>query len=111
MLLFFTTATLCFAQTDISKDSIPAPKKSVHQFKKRMTAAGLAIAMGPLGVHRLYLGCSPAVPAAYVVTVGGGVGFIPLVDFFAILFTKDLSRYENNNQIFMWIRQDLDPEN
>lgn len=74
------------------------------QIKKRLTAAVLTIALGPLGVHRLYLGCPPVVPAVYVATLGGCLGLVPLIDLFAILFTKDLSRYENNPKIFMWMK-------
>ena len=72
--------------------------------KKRVTAAFLALCLGPLGVHRLYLGCSPLVPAIYVATLGGALGLVPLIDFFVILFTKDLSQLEHNNRFFMWAK-------
>lgn len=84
-------------------DSVAMAHKSV--FKKRMTAALLTITMGPLGAHRLYLGCPPHVPVAYVATVGGGVGLIPMLDLFAILFTRNFSKLENNKQVFMWMRK------
>ena len=48
-------------------------KHSDNSIKKRLTAALLTVCLGPLGVHRLYLGCSPMVPAVYVATLGGGL--------------------------------------
>ncbi|MBC7411998.1 MAG: TM2 domain-containing protein [Bacteroidia bacterium] len=84
-----------------TSDTLKTPHVSV--FKKRMTAALLTVTMGPLGAHRIYLGCSPHVPVAYVATVGGGVGLIPVIDFFAILFTRDFSTLEHNNSVFMWL--------
>ncbi len=70
--------------------------------KKRVVAALLCVALGPFGVHRLYLGTSPVVPAAYTLTLGGGLGLLPLVDLGMIVFSKDLSRFENNPGVFMW---------
>lgn len=72
--------------------------------KKKVTAALLTVFLGPLGVHRLYLGCSPIVPAVYVFTLGGCLGILPLIDLMVIIFSDDLSPYENNNKIFMWVK-------
>jgi TM2 domain-containing membrane protein YozV len=95
-------STTCIAQ--LQTDSTVTKKTSV--FKTRITAALLDLTMGPLGAHRIYLGCAPHVPVAYVATVGGGVGLLPVLDFFAILFTKDLSKLQNNNRVFMWLKKD-----
>ncbi|HET6242951.1 MAG: TM2 domain-containing protein [Bacteroidetes bacterium] len=73
------------------------------QENKRITAFGLAIFLGHFGVHRLYLGTKPIVPITYVLTMGGGFGFIPLIDAIMILATKDLGKFENNSKYFMWI--------
>ncbi len=72
--------------------------------KKKITAALLTVFLGPLGVHRLYLGCSPIVPAVYVFTLGGCIGILPLIDLMVIIFSDDLTPYENNNKIFMWVK-------
>ena len=95
------TSSISVAQN--TADTLIKPQVSV--FKKRMTAALLTLTMGPLGAHRIYLGCSPHVPVAYVATVGGGVGVIPVIDFFAILFTRDLAKLEHNNNVFMWLKK------
>lgn len=76
--------------------------KKDDQRKTRITAAILAIALGPFGVHRLYLGTKPYVPAVYVATVGGGIGILPFIDFIVLVFTKDITPYMNNNKVFMW---------
>lgn len=70
---------------------------------KKLTAILLAVALGTFGVHRLYLGTKPLVPVVYTLTLGGGFGILPLTDIIAILATPDISRYENNNQVIMWI--------
>lgn len=74
---------------------------SLHE-NKRLTAFAFAILLGPFGVHRLYLGTQPVVPIAYVLTLGGGLGIVPLIDAGIILFTKDLSKLENNTRFFLW---------
>lgn len=71
-------------------------------FKKKLTAISLAIALGPLGMHRLYLGTDFRVPVVYSITLGA-FGVLPLIDIIAILSTKDLSKYENNPKIMMWV--------
>ena len=72
------------------------------QGQKKLTAAILCITLGTFGVHRLYLGTKPYVPAVYVGTLGGGIGILPFIDFIVIAFCKDISRYQNNNKVFMW---------
>jgi len=88
-------------QQFILKHLTPASSE-INQRKVKITASALAITLGVFGVHRLYLGTSPVVPAVYVATVGGGIGILPFVDLMAILFTKDITPYLNNKQIFMW---------
>ena len=68
----------------------------------RLVATILTLTLGPFGAHRLYLGTEAIVPIFYTVTLGGGLGILPVIDLFHILFTKDLSRYYNNGQVFMW---------
>jgi hypothetical protein len=77
---------------------------SVKGFKRRTKGGAILMAVltGPLGGHRLYLGTAPYVPIFYALTLGGGFGLLPLVDIIVIVFTKDLSSYENKSQIIMW---------
>jgi TM2 domain-containing membrane protein YozV len=70
---------------------------------KKATAIILAFTLGPLGVHRLYLGTEWKVPVIYAITLGGGFGILPLTDIIAILLTKHLEKYQNNPRVIMWI--------
>ncbi len=69
---------------------------------KKSRAVLMALLTGLLGGHRLYLGTKPYVPVVYTLTLGGGMGLLPLIDIFVILLTDDLSKYQNNSQIIMW---------
>lgn len=72
--------------------------------KNKATAIVLTLLTGPLGGHRLYLGTKPIVPIVYVCTLGGGVGILPFIDLIVICFSKDISRFENNDKIIMWAK-------
>jgi TM2 domain-containing membrane protein YozV len=74
--------------------------------KKRLISAMLAFPFpfGFMGAHRVMLGCEPWVPIVYMATFGGCFGVLPMIDFCAILFTKDIKQYENNPHIFMWLK-------
>jgi len=93
-------------------DQLPNPiwtNLNLLKFKsprnRKLIAALLAFPFpfGIVGLHRIYLGTDPHVPVVYIGTLGGGFGLIPLIDFFAILFVKDIDRYVNNKQVFMWV--------
>lgn len=74
--------------------------------KDPVTALVLCIFLGPLGIHRLYLGTSVTTMIAYVFTGGGG-GLVWIADFVLLanaVFTKDLTKYSNNKSFFMWIK-------
>lgn len=72
--------------------------------KNKATTIVLTLLTGPLGGHRLYLGTKPIVPIVYAITLGGGVGVLPFIDLIVICFSKDISRFENNDKIFMWAK-------
>ncbi len=76
--------------------------------KRRITAAALAFPLpfGIIGLHRIYLGTKPYVPLMYIATIGGAFGILPFVDFWVILFDKEFERFQHNEKIFMWIKQD-----
>ena len=75
-------------------------KKSVN--KTKAIAVTLAITLGIFGVHRLYLGTKPIVPISYTLTLGGGMGLLPVIDIFYIISAKDINQITNNDFIFMW---------
>ncbi|MES2591387.1 MAG: TM2 domain-containing protein [Bacteroidota bacterium] len=59
---------------------------------------------GFVGAHRVMLGTKPWVPVVYVATFGGCFGILPLIDFCVIMFSDNIEQYENNPNIFMWIK-------
>ena len=69
---------------------------------KRITAAILAVPLGFLGVHRMYLGTKPHIPIIYIATIGGCFGILPFIDFVVLLLTDDLTPFINNSRVFMW---------
>ena len=74
--------------------------------KRKIISAMLAFPfpLGFMGAHRVMLGCKPWVPVVDVATFGGCFGLLPLIDFCAIVFSKDIEQYENNPHIFMWMK-------
>jgi TM2 domain-containing membrane protein YozV len=68
----------------------------------RLVAAALCVTLGPFGVHRMYLGTDVHVPVFYTLTLGGGMGILPLIDLGMLLFSKDLERLKNHPGVFLW---------
>jgi TM2 domain-containing membrane protein YozV len=79
--------------------------KSRQRGNRKLTAALLAFPfpLGIVGMHRIYLGTAPYVPVVYIASAGGVFGILPLIDFFVIIFEKDLERFVNNKNVFMWV--------
>jgi TM2 domain-containing membrane protein YozV len=92
-----------FNHTQLAAIAIPDSIK-----KKKFISALLAMPfpLGFVGAHRVMLGSGPWVPVVYVATLGGCFGLLPLIDFCFIIFSKDITPYENNNHIFMWIKNE-----
>ncbi len=75
---------------------------TIHLPKHRkLKAALLALTLGHFGAHRIYLNTNARIPAAYTFTLGG-LGILPLIDLVNIVFTKDISRFQNSSRFFMW---------
>ena len=68
---------------------------------KRGKAILFTVFTGFLGGHRIYFGTHHRTPIIYSITLGG-LGILPLVDLINIIFTKDLSKFDNKTQIIMW---------
>ncbi len=79
--------------------------------RKKIIASALAFPLpfGVLGIHRIYLGTKPYVPLVYIATLGGCAGILPLIDFFTLLTNKDISRFQCNTSIFMWVDNENPP--
>ncbi len=86
--------SITIIQIDSSGVKISKPHK--------LMAIIFALLTGPLGGHRIYLGTSTQVPLIYTATLGG-FGTLVVTDIIAIIFSKDLSKLQDNNKIFMWI--------
>ena len=86
-------------------------RKIFNRFNKdqhdnpRLVAIVLDASLGLLGVHRLYLGTSVKVPVIYTVTCGGGC-VLWLIDLGLLIFTKDITPYMDNPNLFMWTDKD-----
>ncbi|GIV27228.1 MAG: hypothetical protein KatS3mg027_1042 [Bacteroidia bacterium] len=81
-------------------------KKIFKQTRNRHLAAALAFPFpfGCVGLHRVYLGTAAHVPIVYAASAGGVFGLIPLIDCIVLLSQKNISDYENNAQVIMWIK-------
>src|ERR1035437_8125100 len=78
-------------------------KKQTNRKKIISTLLAFPIPGGILGLHRIYLGTKPYVPLIYIFTLGGGLFILPIIDFCVLVLNKDISRFENDPRIFMWI--------
>ena len=78
-----------------------------QRLNKRITAAVLAFPFpfGIVGLHRIYLGTKPYVPVAYIASLGGVFGILPLIDFIAITCDKNFDHYRDNGKVFMWVKE------
>lgn len=81
-----------------------APPDSTRKKKIISALFALPFPCGFVGAHRVMLGTNPWIPVVYVATFGGCFGLLPLIDFCFITFSKDITPYENNPHVFMWIK-------
>lgn len=93
-------------QVDITNPILKLIQKKQRN-NQRIISAALAFPFpfGIVGLHRIFLGTKPHVPVAYIATFGGIFGLLPLIDFFVIILDKDFERYQQNGQVFMWIKE------
>lgn len=106
-LISFQTGDTLFITSDglLVSDSLKKGDKKEMNKKKLISAFfAFPFPLGFMGAHRVMLGTKPWVPVVYVATFGGCFGVLPLIDFFVITFTKDIEQYENNPNIFMWLK-------
>ncbi len=86
--------------TQTSKDT----KKELRKRKAVDILFSFPFPFGFMGAHRVMLGTKPWVPVVYMVTLGGCLGVLPTIDFFVLLLSKNVDQYENNPNIFMWLK-------
>jgi TM2 domain-containing membrane protein YozV len=105
-----STQTVIDCQIQPVSENMPCPNfykfRKKQKLNKRITASVLAFPFpfGMVGLHRIYLGTKPHVPVAYIASLGGVFGILPLIDFFTITFDKDFDQYKNNGKVFMWVK-------
>ena len=97
------TLLLEFNETE-KEIQILVPKDETAKKKFISALFAFPFPFGFMGAHRVMLGTKPWVPVVYVATFGGCFGVLPLIDFFVIAFSKDITQYENNPNIFMWLK-------
>ena len=117
-ILFFTLKTFPNNLYNFKKDSLNITQNKTNIFNKNLNliekiksrhdikkgyALLILLFTGPLGGHRIYLGTAPYVPLVYTATLGGGFGFLPLLDAIAIIFSNKIDKFINNEKIIMWI--------
>lgn len=106
-----STSTVMSSANIVVDDKKPNPVfqlfRKKQRLNKRITAAVLAFPFpfGIVGLHRIYLGTKPYVPVAYIASLGGGFGILPLIDFFVITFDKNFDHYRDNGKVFMWVKE------
>jgi TM2 domain-containing membrane protein YozV len=103
---------IVFDENELAKDQLNLPTEKKIKLitllqkatveNKKVTAAILTLTLGMLGVHRIYLGTAPYIPAVYLFTFGGGFFILPIIDLVMILSTNDISKFENNKRLLMW---------
>lgn len=94
----FLNNNLSFSDSVSTKTAEPNIKEN-----KKLMAMAINLSLGMLGAHRLYLGTKPHVPVFYLLTFGGVFFILPIIDFFVLTFSKDITPYQNNNKIIMWL--------
>ena len=85
-----------------SPAGIPSPLVASKE-KDAVVAIVLDFFLGGLGIHRFYLGTKPMTGIGYILTCGGILGIVPLIDFIVLIIDNDdISPYIDNPKFFMW---------
>ncbi len=98
---FLVAEVITQATLDSLDRLAPGEEARVAGENTRLVGSVLAVALGPFGAHRLYLGTTPRVAVFYGITFGG-FGVLALMDLGHLLFSQDLAPYRDNSRVFMW---------
>jgi TM2 domain-containing membrane protein YozV len=92
-------------QAVVHDRTTPDPDKEFRKEKLIASILAFPVPFGFTGLHRIYLGSEPWIPVVYLITGGGGLGIVPLIDFFFIVTAdkEEFRKYENNPKFFMWV--------
>ena len=101
--LFETAATIEFSGFQAESMGMSAITSDEVEGKDPLVAILLDILVGPLGVHRFYLGTETLTGIGYILTCGGIFGLVPFVDLIVLAINyDDISPYVDNPKFFMW---------
>lgn len=76
---------------------------SSGEYKDPLIAILLDFFLGGLGIHRFYLGTETMTGIGYILTCGGILGIVPLIDLIVLIVDyDDISPYIDNPRFFMW---------
>ena len=107
--IVITTINAQNTNTSIFNTPVGLGNDDVSAQPKKATVLALTVLLGPIGGHRVLLGTKTIVPVLYTLTLGGGLGLVPLIDFFVCLFKKDLTPYKDEDRFLMWLRKPEGP--
>lgn len=91
----------------LKQGNVKVKKERLFKFKKKfggetdnegIVGAILALVLGGLGIHRVYLGSKGIIILWYILTIGGIFGLIPLIDFFRLLL-QGSAHYKGNDSL------------
>lgn len=109
MLILATFFLVAQTQNVAAQDEVQEVSYELQDYPKTKKAAIITTLLtGLVGGHRIYLGTSPIVPIVYTITLGGGLGILPLIDLFHIIFTKkeDFEELINRKEVFLLTHRD-----
>ena len=102
LLLLFTGIQLPAQEKTVTNRQEESYPYRLENYKRsKLGAIILTVLTGPLGGHRVYLGSRPIVPIVYTLTLGGGMGLLPLIDLIRMIFSPDLKALENRDEIIL----------
>ncbi|MDR2907096.1 MAG: TM2 domain-containing protein [Bacteroidales bacterium] len=103
---FEDTPHLALRTPHPTSNSVEIQQDSSLNQKDPVIAWLIAFPAGMLGLHRVYLGTDVKTVLLYIVTAGGFLGIVPMVDWILLLKgiqNGDISKYERNKRFIMWL--------
>ena len=105
IVLFFATKT--HAEISILQPlTFEMDTNSQLKEKDPVIAWLISFPTGMLGLHRAYLGTSTTTVILYIVTAGGILGIVPMIDWILLLRgiqNGDISKFVGNRRFIMWL--------
>lgn len=103
--LFQTSSVISVPNIDLPQNLNNTNMPVISADKNPWVAFAVCYFVGALGIHRLYLGTKTIVFIAYLCT-GGIFGIAYVIDAIVLLIgaiNDDISKYVDNEKLFMWL--------